>query len=468
MLDDDPRALPSDEPLAPAPSLARYRTIRRLGSGGMADAFVVEPIDGLGRERVCLKRLRGALADDPSQRARFMDEARVLSRLCHPNVVAVLDAGADREGPFLVTELVEGLDLRRLLLWVARRGERLPERLALGIAVDVLEALSHAHAHGVVHRDVTPANVLLGRDGRVVLIDFGIARSELQSERTRTGLVKGKVPYMAPEQALGKPVDGRTDLFALGVVLFEMLSGTRPHDGASDVETITNVLHGKRVALGVTLATDGLEALLAACLASDRAERPGSARALLDALEGAERSSAGELAAWVRAACDALEVGEREASVADASDETEPGARPTSAERTWTAGRDDASTTLTVSELLLETVEQRAPLPEELGQATRGGEPSPPPSATDERAADEGGSREPRPSGLEPTERHRLPRERSFATERPARATPSGPPPEPATTAARAASAASSSLLGGLCVGLVSGGVLGALLGLWL
>jgi serine/threonine protein kinase len=270
----------------------------------MAETFVARSIDPARPQLVCLKRLRPALAADPAQRAHFADEARVLSRLCHPNVLCVLDAGTDLEGPFLVTELVDGLDLRRLLSWLADLGEPMPEPIALRIAHEIAEALSHAHAHGVVHRDVTPANVLLGRDGRVVLIDFGIARSDAQTQRTRTGLVKGKAAYMAPEQALGSKLDARTDLFALGVMLFEMLAGQRPHDGTSDVETVTNALRGKRRALGRPLQTSGLEALLDSLLHPQASRRPDDATHVVRALGSESLASTAELAAWVRTACE--------------------------------------------------------------------------------------------------------------------------------------------------------------------
>jgi serine/threonine protein kinase len=270
----------------------------------MAETFVARSIDPARPELVCLKRLRPALAADPAQRAHFADEARVLSRLCHPNVLCVLDAGTDLEGPFLVTELVDGLDLRRLLVWLSDLGEPMPEPIALRIAHDVAEALAHAHGHGVVHRDVTPANVLLGREGRVVLIDFGIARSDAQTQRTRTGLVKGKAAYMAPEQALGSKLDARTDLFALGVMLFEMLAGHRPHDGTSDVETVTNALRGKRRALGRPLQTSGLDALIDSMLDPRASHRPDDATQVVRALGGAPLASVAELAAWVRTACD--------------------------------------------------------------------------------------------------------------------------------------------------------------------
>lgn len=284
--------------------LARYVPVRALGMGGMAETFVARSIDPARSQLVCLKRLRPTLAADPAQRAHFADEARVLSRLCHPNVLCVLDAGTDLEGPFLVTELVEGLDLRRLLAWLEDLGEPMPEPIALRIAHEIAEALAHAHSHGVVHRDVTPANVLLGRDGRVVLIDFGIARSDAQTQRTRTGLVKGKAAYMAPEQALGSKLDARTDLFALGVVLFEMLAGHRPHDGASDVETVTNALRGRRRPLARPLTTSGLEDILDALLSPQASQRPEDASRVARALAYSALASTAELGAWVRTACE--------------------------------------------------------------------------------------------------------------------------------------------------------------------
>lgn len=286
----------------PAPH--RYAIVRELGRGGMATTYVAHRLDCVEAPLVCLKRLRPELAADPVQRGHFIDEGRVLARLCHPNVVAVLDAGTDEYGDYLVTELVDGVDLRRLIAWMARRGQAMPERIALRVAKEVADALAHAHAHGVIHRDVTPANVLLGRDGRVVLIDFGVARSDAQTQRTRTGLIKGKVAYMAPEQALGHPIDARIDLFALGVVLYEMLEGVRPHDGPSDVDTVTNAMRGLRRPMTTNLASRGLESLLASLLAASADARPSDAEVVASDLAAMGPADPGELARLVRAAGD--------------------------------------------------------------------------------------------------------------------------------------------------------------------
>jgi serine/threonine protein kinase len=258
-----------------------------------------EPMDG--EPEVCLKRLRGELAADATQRAHFADEARTLARLCHPHIAALLDVGPDH----LVTELVDGVDLRRLLAFLAGRSERLAEPFVVRVARDLAGALAHAHARGVVHRDVTPANVVVGRDGRVVLVDFGIARSDAQKQRTRTGLVKGKAPYMAPEQALGAPIDARTDLFALGVMLFEMLCGARPHDGASDLETLRRAMRAERRGWGPHPPAEALRALVERLLAPDPRDRPRSADDVERALEALPCGAREGLGAWARAALDA-------------------------------------------------------------------------------------------------------------------------------------------------------------------
>ncbi|GAB4201855.1 MAG: hypothetical protein OHK0013_14410 [Sandaracinaceae bacterium] len=297
------------------PRLGRYLLLRPLGSGGMAETFVAvracperpdEPEPG--EPEVCLKRLRAELAEDPVQRGHFADEARTLARLCHPNVAALLDVGPDH----VVTELIDGVDLRRLLKFVASRGERLPEPLVVRIARELADALAHAHARGVVHRDVTPANVVVGRGGEVTLVDFGIARSDAQKQRTRTGLVKGKAPYMAPEQALGAPIDARADLFALGVVLFEVLVGARPHDGASDLETLRRAMRGERRSWGEPPPEPGLRALVERLLSPDPRDRPASADAVRRDLASLSCGEARDLGAWARAAADAPTPRERD------------------------------------------------------------------------------------------------------------------------------------------------------------
>jgi eukaryotic-like serine/threonine-protein kinase len=192
----------------------------------MGDVHAARVVGGLER-RVCIKRLAGTLA--PEQAAALREEARVLASVRHANVVSLLAFAEDDEvGPFLVLELVEGLDLRAL-----SRG-LVPDRLADGVAVHVACALLRALAAvqrclpGLVHRDVTPHNVLVSSHGEVKLGDFGIALARDRTRWTRPLLVKGKPGYMSPEQIRGEELDPRSDLFAVGVVLYELLSGERP------------------------------------------------------------------------------------------------------------------------------------------------------------------------------------------------------------------------------------------------
>jgi hypothetical protein len=237
-------------------SLGPYRILRRLGVGGMAETFEALRVDPNGFEqRVCLKRVLPAFRDDPSFVQRFEREARIAARLRHSNVVGVLDFGAEDGVPYMALELVDGKDLRSFL------GElpsgRLPPEVALLVVSDIAMALAYAHAPldpsgdagGLVHRDVTTSNILLGRAGEVKLADFGIAKVKNGVEATTSGEVRGKIPYMSPEQMRGQPVDGRADLFSLGVVLFELLTGVRPFDGSHDVETMTRIVANERRAI---------------------------------------------------------------------------------------------------------------------------------------------------------------------------------------------------------------------------
>jgi eukaryotic-like serine/threonine-protein kinase len=271
-----------------------FRILARLGRGGMAETFLAERAGPLGFvQRVCVKRILRDRADDPRLVRSFQDEARLAALLVHPNIVSVLDFGEEHGSWWMALELVDGLDLRALLVALRARGEALPEELALFIVAEVTKALAYAHERrlpdgspaGIVHRDVSPSNVLISYDGAVALADFGIARAA-QNERTETGVVKGKVPYMPPEQALARPLDARADLFALGVMTFELLAGQRPFDGPSDLETLQNIVEGRRPSLAeLAPATPrAVVQLVDALLEPSRDRRPASAAVVLDAL----------------------------------------------------------------------------------------------------------------------------------------------------------------------------------------
>ncbi|WP_328299797.1 protein kinase [Streptomyces sp. NBC_00435] len=216
----------------------RYRLTHRLGRGGMAEVFAAEDVR-LGRT-VAVKLLRPDLAEDPVSKARFTREAQSVAGLNHHAVVAVYDSGEDRVGPnvvpYIVMELVEGRTIRDLLISAEAPG---PEQ-ALIIVSGVLEALAYSHQHGIVHRDIKPANVIITDTGAVKVMDFGIARAlhGAQSTMTQTGMVMGTPQYLSPEQALGKAVDHRSDLYATGCLLYELLALRPPFTGETPLSVV--------------------------------------------------------------------------------------------------------------------------------------------------------------------------------------------------------------------------------------
>ncbi|MFD9813249.1 protein kinase [Streptomyces sp. NPDC059080] len=216
----------------------RYRLTHRLGRGGMAEVFAAEDVR-LGRT-VAVKLLRADLAEDPVSKARFTREAQSVAGLNHHAVVAVYDSGEDYVGgstvPYIVMELVEGRTIRDLLL----NADAPPPDQGLIIVSGVLEALAYSHQHGIVHRDIKPANVIITHSGAVKVMDFGIARAlhGAQSTMTQTGMVMGTPQYLSPEQALGKTVDTRSDLYATGCLLYELLALRPPFTGETPLSVV--------------------------------------------------------------------------------------------------------------------------------------------------------------------------------------------------------------------------------------
>lgn len=248
-------------------------------------------VEGTYQRLVAMKRLLPVLREDEDVRAMFLDEARIAGLLRHPNVVSVTDVGEDDDGPFLVMDYIEGMSLHGMR---TRLRERMPHGIAARIVAACARGLHAAHelqSHegtwlGLVHRDISPHNVLVGFDGRVLLTDFGIAKALGRQTRTSTGLLKGKLSYMAPEQLRFEEVDRRSDIFALGVVLYELLTGTRLFEGEPR-EIAQNILNGKIAPLH-EVRPDVPEALVSITmqmLAMSVSERPTTAEEVAVRLE---------------------------------------------------------------------------------------------------------------------------------------------------------------------------------------
>ncbi len=276
-------------------SLGKYRLLAELGHGGMAEVFlsVVRGPAGFNK-LVVIKQIRPQLAEDPEFLNMFLDEARLAARLSHPNVVQTNEVGQEQNRYFIAMEYLEGQPLNRVIHRLARTGG-LPLVMHLRILIDVLGGLHHAHdladfdgtPLNVVHRDVTPHNVFVTYDGVVKVVDFGIAKAMNSSAETRTGVLKGKVAYMAPEQARGERVDRRADVFSVGIMLWEAATGKRLWKGipditilqrllASDIPSVRSVKHD---------VDPRLEAIVQKAMAQDREQRFETAADMQSALE---------------------------------------------------------------------------------------------------------------------------------------------------------------------------------------
>ncbi|HVR60729.1 MAG TPA: serine/threonine-protein kinase [Polyangia bacterium] len=227
----------------------RYKIVKKVADGGMAEIFLATQMGREGFQKtVVLKRVHSTIYADPQFRNMFLDEAHISMSLSHSNIVQILDLGLAGGRYFLVLELVDGWDLGRILLRANLAGIPLPRELGLYMTAEICRALSYAHGKtqddkplGIVHRDVSPHNVLVSEQGEVKLTDFGIAKAMNKREHTGTGVVKGKVAFMSPEQAMGKPIDARSDLFSVGTMLYLLMTGKRPFEAPTDLETLLRV-----------------------------------------------------------------------------------------------------------------------------------------------------------------------------------------------------------------------------------
>ncbi len=222
-------------------NLGRYEIISELGQGAMG--VVYKATDPLIDRIVAIKTINLGLALDEKEEyeGRFYQEAKAAGRLSHPNIVTIFDLGKSGDVAYIAMEFLQGKELRDIL----DDGEAMPVERVLDVVSQVALGLAYAHEHGIVHRDVKPSNIMVGTDGHVKITDFGIARMESASVRTQTGMVLGSPKYMSPEQVLGKLIDQRSDIFSLGVVLYEMLTGRAPFGGenvnAIMYQTLNNI-----------------------------------------------------------------------------------------------------------------------------------------------------------------------------------------------------------------------------------
>ncbi|RGD60363.1 serine/threonine protein kinase [Kitasatospora xanthocidica] len=253
----------------------RYELVGILGVGGMATVW--RGVDRVLGRQVAVKVLNGGLADDPRFAERFSREAQHAAMLVHPRIVMVFDSGVDQGTPFIVMELVTGRSLAALLA----EQQVLPVERAVGIAAAVCEALSVAHAAGLVHRDIKPGNIMITDDGGVKVVDFGIARAGSSSNLTQTASVLGTAAYLSPEQATASALDGRTDLYAVGCVLTEMLTGATPFTAETPVAIAFK--HVSEQPLPPSVRRPGLPPALDGAvlrlLAKNPADRPADAAA---------------------------------------------------------------------------------------------------------------------------------------------------------------------------------------------
>jgi serine/threonine protein kinase len=278
----------------------RYNIVRRVADGGMAEIFLATQLGREGFQKpVILKRIHSTIYADPQFRNMFIDEAHISMSLAHSNIAQVLDLGVSQGRYFLVLEVVDGWDLGRVLQRAAAAGVPLPRELGLHIIADVCRALAYAHSKtdgtkplGIVHRDVSPHNILLSEQGEIKLTDFGIAKAMNKREQTGTGVVKGKVAFMSPEQAYGKPIDQRSDLFSLGTVLYLLMVRARPFEGPTDLETLLRVQKGDFTppeAVAPDLEPE-VAAIINRALKTDVSERYQSADEMLADIEHVARN----------------------------------------------------------------------------------------------------------------------------------------------------------------------------------
>jgi serine/threonine protein kinase len=290
----------SDTAFAAGTVLGKYEILRPLARGGMAELYLARPRSLPGFEKLlALKRVLPELARKKDVVQMFLDEARLAATLEHPNVIQTYDVGVVDGNYFMAMEFLHGQSLAAVLHQLDQRGERAPLDVALEIAIRVCAGLHYAHERrssdgrslGIVHRDVSPQNVFVTYEGGVKLIDFGVAKAATQMNKTNHGTIKGKLSYLSPEQIRCEPLDRRSDLFSLGIVMYEMTLGRRPFPGGSDFAVIKQITE-ETVKPPSVLDREyppSLERVVMRMLERDRDQRQQSAREIGHELEDVAR-----------------------------------------------------------------------------------------------------------------------------------------------------------------------------------
>jgi serine/threonine protein kinase len=273
----------------------KYRVIKRLEAGGMAEVYLGEAVSVQGfKKKVAIKRVLPHLAQNQAFIEMFLDEARLSAKLDHANIVSVFDISKREDTYFLIMEFVDGVNLKRILEALGKRGQRMRLVDAVYLCIECLRGLSYAHElHdeggaplGIVHRDISPPNIMVTRRGEVKLADFGLAKASTQIQTTDPGVVKGKFSYLSPEAAAGGEVDARADVFAIGIVLWEMLAGKRLFWGENDYATVKLIQKANvpRLSPLNREVDERFEEVLLKALTRDPKDRYQSARLFCDAL----------------------------------------------------------------------------------------------------------------------------------------------------------------------------------------
>jgi serine/threonine-protein kinase len=277
--------------MSPEQQQQRYRVVEKLESGGMAEVFRAES-EGLQgfKKQVAIKRVLPHLSEKKKFIAMFLDEARLSAQLSHSNCVQVFDIGVGDNAYFIVMEYVDGANLKAIAEGFKKQGKDFPVAGAAFIAHEICKGLAYAHEFrdpngeslNIVHRDMSPPNVLLTKHGEIKIVDFGLAKASSQLEKSEPGIIKGKFSYLSPEAAMGQEVDARTDIFAVGIILWELLAGQRLFLGETDFQTVKKVQQAVVPPISQinTRVPKELERIVNRALAKDPAARYSTAREL--------------------------------------------------------------------------------------------------------------------------------------------------------------------------------------------